>query len=210
MLTPTIASQNRIYLVSRSPRRRELLKQIGVHFELLLLREHPAKRCDVDETPLPGEPPDQYVLRICNTKAELALQRIHERHLPALPLLAADTTVVLDGQIIGKPANAEDAAATLKRLSNRTHQVYTAVAVANGASLASELSTSQVTFRALDEAEIRRYVQTGEPLDKAGSYGIQGRAAVFISRLEGSYSGVMGLPLFETAQLLKRPGISVL
>lgn len=200
----------RIYLASRSPRRRELLHQIGVRFEVLLLREHPARPVDVDETPFLHEDPGVYVERICRAKAMVGRQRLVERNLPSAPVLAADTAVVLDGQILGKPRDPAHAAAMLGALSGRQHQVLTGVAVAWEARLELRLSVSQVRFRHLGEEEIRRYVLTGEPLDKAGAYAIQGRAAVFVEHLEGSYSGVMGLPLCETAELLAECGLATL
>jgi septum formation protein len=192
-----------IYLASKSPRRRELLRQAGIHFELLPLRAYPLDRREVDETPLPHEAAADYVMRIARLKAEAAMRIMVTRHLPPRLVLAADTTVVLDGEILGKPADAAEAASMLKRLSGKTHKVLTAIAVANTRELKEALSRSEVTFRKLDESEIRRYVDSGEPLDKAGAYAIQGRAAMFISHLSGSYSGVMGLPLLETAQLIK-------
>jgi septum formation protein len=191
-----------IYLASKSPRRKELLRQVGIPFELMPLREHPPERRDVDESPQPGEPALQYVQRIARTKAEVAGRMMISRRLPMRLILAADTTVVLNGAILGKPVDKEDAARMLRDLSGSTHQVLTAVAVTDGRDLKEILSKSEVTFRPLDEYEIARYVATGEPLDKAGAYAIQGRAALFVSHLSGSYSGVMGLPLHETAQLL--------
>ena len=199
----------RIYLASASPRRRELLKQVGVHFEVLLLRTH-HPRCDVDEAPLLGERPEDYVVRVARAKAEAGCKHLHERHLPRFPVLAADTTVTVDGDIIGKPDGREDAEAILQRLSGKTHQVMTGIAVAFENRIESTLSITHVEFKQLDAEEIRRYVATGEPHDKAGAYAIQGRGAIFISCIEGSYSGVMGLPLFETAQLLQQFHIAVL
>ena len=199
----------RIYLASASPRRRELLKQVGVHFEALLLRvQHP--RCDVNEAPLAGERPEDYVVRVARAKAEAGCMHLHERKLPRFPVLAADTAVTVDGDIIGKPSGREDAEAILQRLSGKTHQVMTGIAVALEGRIESTLSISYVEFRKLEPEEIRRYVATGEPHDKAGAYAIQGRAAVFITCIEGSYSGVMGLPLFETAQLLQKFHVAVL
>lgn len=192
-----------IYLASKSPRRRELLRQAGIHFELLPLRAYPLERRDVDETPLPREAAADYVMRIARLKAEAAMRIMLTRHLPSRLVLTADTTVVLDEEIFEKPADAAQAASMLKRLSGRTHEVLTAIAVANMRETKTALSRSEVTFRKLDESEIRQYVDSGEPLDKAGAYAIQGRAAMFISHLSGSYSGVMGLPLLETAQLIK-------
>ncbi|HXF66917.1 MAG TPA: Maf family protein [Burkholderiales bacterium] len=202
-------ADRRIYLASRSPRRRELLKQIGVAFELLLLREDLRRGADVDETPLLEESPGAYVLRIARAKAQTAVRQIALRGLPQRPVLAADTTVVFGGEIIGKPEDAEHAARILRALSGREHQVVTAVAVALREQLETQISVSSVWFRELSEAEIRRYVATGEPLDKAGAYAIQGRAGAFVTRIAGSYSGIMGLPLAETAELLQKFDIPV-
>ena len=195
---------SRIYLASRSPRRRELLQQIGIAFESLLLREDLRRGADFDEAPVAGESPVDYVHRVARAKAEAGWCRIANRRLPPHPVLAADTTVVLDGALIGKPADARCAQQILQHLSGRTHQVMTAVAVAREARVESALSISAVEFRVLTDGEIRRYVASGEPLDKAGAYAIQGRAAVFVRTISGSYSGIMGLPLFETAELLGR------
>lgn len=192
----------RIYLASRSPRRRELLRQIGVAYEVLLYREDPRRGPDVDETPHAGEDPVTYVERMARIKADAAWYAISRRRVPPLPALAADTTVVLDGAILGKPADAEDAFAMLERLSGRPHRVLTAVAVRLGDREEMRLSDSTVELRAMSAAEIRRYVASGEPMDKAGAYGIQGRAAAFVRHLSGSFSGVVGLPLCETAELL--------
>ena len=200
----------RIYLASRSPRRRELLKQIGVNFESLLVREDRRRGADVDETPLPDESAGVYALRIARSKATTAVQQIVQRGLPQRPVLAADTTVVHEEVILGKPRDAEDAARMLRALSGREHTVLTAVAVAARGELEAQVSVSRVRFRELTDAEIRRYVATGEPLDKAGAYAIQGRAAAFVSHIEGSYSGIMGLPLAETAELLRRFNVQVL
>lgn len=197
-------TDKRIYLASRSPRRRELLRQIGIAFEALLLREDVRRGADVDEAPAPGESPQDYVNRVARDKAEAGWRRIASRGLLPRPVLAADTTVVVDGGIIGKPADARHAQQMLRRLSGRTHRVMTAVAVAREARVETALSTSAVEFRELADGEIRRYVASGEPLDKAGAYAIQGRAAVFVRGISGSYSGIMGLPLFETAELLGR------
>lgn len=199
-------TEKRIYLASRSPRRRELLKQIGISFEVLLCRENPARGADVDETPLPGEPARDYVTRITRAKTETCWRCVICRKLPRLPVLAADTAVALEGVVIGKPADRDHAAEMLRRLSGREHQVFTAVAVAFENEVDMRLSESAVTFRELTDDEIRRYIATGETLDKAGAYAVQGRAAAFISAIRGSYSGVMGLPLFETAELLKKFG----
>jgi septum formation protein len=195
-----------IYLASRSARRRELLKQIGVSFEVLLLREGVGRAADFDETPLPGETPADYVLRVAKAKAEVGWARLSQRRLMRFPVLSADTTVALDGRILGKPADREQAMVLLKELSGKTHYVHTAVAVQLDAQLEVALSTTEVQFRELADNEIRQYIASGEPLDKAGAYGIQGRAAVFIRSISGSYSGVVGLPLYETSLLLSRFG----
>jgi septum formation protein len=197
-------SDNRIYLASRSPRRRDLLKQVGVPFELLLLREDLRRGVDVDETPLAEESAGVYVLRIARLKAEMAVRQIAYRNLPQKPVLAADTTVVFDGEIIGKPDDAEHAARMLRALSGREHQVLTAIAVALREQIETQISVSSVWFRELSDAEVRRYCASGEPLDKAGAYAIQGRAGAFVTRITGSYSGIMGLPLAETVELLQK------
>ena len=199
-----------IYLASRSPRRRELLKQVGVTFEIVLLRVDARRGVDVDETPRPQEKPDAYALRVACAKAELAALYMGRRALPPRPVLAADTTVVCEHSIAGKPADREDAVRMLQRLAGRQHEVITAVALALPGRLEQAVSISRVWFRPLSEDEIRRYVATGESLDKAGAYAIQGRAAAFVTRIEGSFSGIMGLPLAETAELLRRFGIDVI
>lgn len=196
----------RIYLASRSPRRRELLTQIGVHFDTLIFRTGSRADPETDETPLPGEAADAYVLRLARAKAEHGQRLIGWRKLVPQPVLAADTTLDLDGQIIGKPVDAADALAILRRLSGRSHRVLTGVAVYYEGCLETALSVSEVRFRALDDAEIRRYVASGEPMDKAGAYGIQGRAGLFVAHISGSYTGIMGLPLCETGRLLERVG----
>jgi septum formation protein len=197
-------ADKRIYLASRSPRRRELLKQAGIAFDLLLIRTDLRRGVDVDESPLPDEAPVAYATRIAGAKAQAGWRHVVMRRLPGNPVLTADTTVVLDGEIIGKHDNAEHAQQLLRRLSGRTHQVLTAIAVARREQLETAISASTVEFRELEDSEIRRYVATGEPLDKAGAYAIQGRAAVFVRAIAGSYSGIMGLPLYETAELLRR------
>jgi septum formation protein len=209
-LSRLTGGDNRIYLASRSPRRRELLKQIGVSFESLLVREDLRRGVDVDETPLPEESPGIYALRIARAKAAFALQQIAQRGLPQKPVLAADTTVVFDDMVIGKPADEKQAMQLLRALSGREHQVLTAVALALRDQIETQISVSSVWFRELSDVEIRRYVAAGEALDKAGAYAIQGRAAAFVTRIEGSYSGIMGLPLAETADLLQRFNIPVL
>ncbi len=196
----------RIYLASSSPRRRELLHQIGVRFDLLLFRSQPRADAEVSEDVLPGEAPDDYVLRVARAKAEHGVRLARLRHLPLRPVLAADTTLDLRGEIIGKPRDQADAAAILARLSGASHRVLTAVALADGERLERMLSVSEVRFRALSAEEIRRYAASGEAQDKAGAYGIQGRAATFIEEIRGSYSGIVGLPLCETALLLRSVG----
>ncbi|HEY1325825.1 MAG TPA: Maf family protein [Casimicrobiaceae bacterium] len=196
-----------LYLASRSPRRAELLRQIGVPFDTLLLREASGRDRDVLEEALDAEPPGHYVERMARTKAQVGSQRMQNRKLAALPVLGADTEVVLGHAIFGKPRDDEDAVTMLERLSGRTHEVMTAVALRCDDRTDVEVLVSRVTLRKLSRAEIERYVATGEPRDKAGAYAIQGRAAAFITRLEGSYSGVMGLPLAETAALLARAGV---
>lgn len=198
-----------IYLASRSPRRRELLAQIGVRFELLLFRGTPRGDAEVDETPLPGEAPGACVERVTLAKARAGVERIRQRRLIPHPVLAADTVVETDGCIIGKPEHEADAVAILQHLSGRTHRVLTAVVVADDERVENALNISEVRFRPLKNDEIRRYVSSGEPLDKAGAYGIQGRAALFVEEIRGSYTGIMGLPLFETGMLLRRFGYPV-
>jgi septum formation protein len=193
----------RIYLASRSPRRRELLRQIGVQHEVLLLRES-SGRLDLDETPQPGESLPDYAIRIASAKANLGWQRVIERQIPRYAVLGADTAVTLDGELFGKPMGLNATIAMLEKLAGHSHQVLTAVAVTFETRCEVLLSTSTVKFKPLNEREIHAYASSGEPFDKAGGYAIQGRAATFIAHLEGSYSGVMGLPLFETAQLLQR------
>ena len=186
-----------VYLASESPRRRELLQQIGVPFRVV--------GAAVDEAVWSGEVAAAYVARLAAAKAELGWER--NRDAIDGPVLAADTSVVLDAKILGKPADREEAEAMLRQLSGRTHEVLTAVALRTVDGLRSRISRSEVTFRRIAAAEARAYWDTGEPCDKAGAYAIQGRAAVFIAELRGSYSGVMGLPLFETAELLSEAGL---
>ena len=199
-----------VYLASKSPRRQDLLRQLGVEFETLLVRESTGRRPDIVEVPSEHELPVDYIKRIARTKASVGWHQMLRRKLPPRPVLAADTEVVVDGVVFGKPADAVSASDMLRRLSGRTHEVMTAVAVRWDAQLVRAFSTSQVTMRVLPEDEIERYVSTGECFDKAGGYAVQGRAAAFITRLEGSYSGVMGLPLYETTELLGKIGYHVL
>jgi len=199
-----------IYLASRSPRRRELLAQIGVRFEPLLFREGTRRDTDTDESVRPGEQPDDYVRRVTRMKADAAWQRVvMRRGLQRKPVLAADTTVALAGEILGKPEDKEDARRILTILSGTQHKVLTAVAIAYEERCEMAVSESLVTFCPVPAERIAAYVETGEPFDKAGAYAIQGRAGAFIERIEGSYSGIMGLPLFETVQLLAKFGIVV-
>ena len=203
--------QSAIYLASRSPRRRELLKQIGVKFDPLLLRlASPRGGPDVDEARHSGESPADYVDRTAREKAAFGLKILSMRSMIYRPVLAADTVVVVDDEVLGKPENTEEAASFMRRLSGRSHEVRTTIALAIQGPVLSATSVSTVTFRALADAEINRYCATPEPYDKAGGYGIQGLAAVFIERIEGSYTGVMGLPLFETARLLSQARIRIL
>jgi len=207
---PITVTDTSIYLASRSPRRHELLAQLGVPFDELRLRNAPGRHRDVVEETRDGEPPLHYVERIARTKANVGWKRMTERGMPPRPVLGADTEVVLDGVIFGKPADPDAARAMLARLSGRRHEVITAIALKWNDDVEVALSVSHVTLRRLTAGEIERYIASGEPMDKAGGYAIQGRAAAFITRLEGSYSGVMGLPLYETADALARIGFPVL
>lgn len=186
-----------IILASASPRRRELLNQINVR--------HLVQTVDIDETPFQNESPENYVQRLALEKASACRQKFN----PNLPILAADTSVVLGNQIMGKPQNETDAFTMLSQLSGKTHYVFTAIALL-GNNQNIVISTTEVTFKTLTDNEICAYWQSGEPLDKAGSYAIQGKGSLFIERINGSFSGVMGLPLFETAQLLAAEGITLL
>ncbi len=202
MLNPS-----RICLASQSPRRRELLKQISINFEVLLLRNDPLRQIDVDEVAHHNEIPRVYVERVCREKAQAAWHAINSRKLSVCPVLTADTIVTVDGQIMGKPRDNSHAAEMLRSLSARQHQVLTAVGVIFGDRYEFRVSTTTIYFAPLSEERIRSYLLTGEALDKAGAYGIQGQASAFVERLDGSYSGVVGLPLFETVELLNSFGI---
>jgi len=199
-----------IYLASQSPRRSQLLEQIGVRHVLLLPNAAGDTPEDAEalEAPLPGEDAQDYVQRVTALKTDAALARQARRALPAAPILCCDTTVALDGAILGKPQDAQDATRMLARLAGREHQVLTAVQLAWASRRQAALSCSRVRFAPLSAAQIDAYVASGEPQGKAGAYGIQGRAAAFVERIEGSYSGIMGLPLFETAQLLGAAGLA--
>lgn len=199
----------RVYLASRSPRRRELLTQVGVGFETLAFRGPPREDAALDETPCDEELAAEYVQRLAGNKAEHGWQIVRRRGLLRQPVLAADTIVELAGELIGKPRDAEHAVRILSGLSGCTHRVLTAVAVTFEGRSDSVLSISEVRFRTLEMQEIRHYVACGEPMDKAGAYGIQGRAGSFVEYLAGSYTGIMGLPLCQTVQLLKGFGYRI-
>ena len=200
----------KIYLASKSPRRRELLRQIGVEFELLMLRNDTVRGPDVTETINPGELAIDYVARVSREKAAFAWTMVQNRRLTVRPVLAADTTVTIDGEILGKPGNPDEAARMLERLSGRTHQVLTSVAV-HHTNMAEQITqVSDVRFATLSAATIKAYCTSAEPYDKAGGYGIQGVAALFIAHIEGSHSGIMGLPLYETARLLRQAGLPLI
>jgi septum formation protein len=196
---------NFIYLASQSPRRAQLLEQMGVRFELLL--PDASEDAESLEDMLPGEAPAKYVVRVTGLKLDAAVARMKRRGLPSAPVLCSDTTVALGSTLYGKPVDARDAQRMLGELSGHTHRVLTAVAVQKAKSRAQALSSSQVRFTAMTTAQIRAYVATGEPLGKAGAYAVQGRAATYIEHISGSYSGIMGMPMFETAQLLRTLGI---
>jgi len=191
--------KSQLILASNSPRRAELLQQLGLRFEVL--------RVDVDEVPAPGQSPADYARAIALAKAQAGAAQIGTT--PSLPVLGADTDVAIDGEILGKPRDAEDAVRMLLRLAARSHQVFSAVAVTSAASIDVELSVTQVQFGPITRAQAVDYWNSGEPAGKAGGYAIQGYAARWVRAIEGSYSGVVGLPLFETAQLLERHGVKL-
>jgi septum formation protein len=196
-----------IYLASQSPRRRQLLEQLGVVCELLL----PGADEDSEalEAVLPGEAPTAYVQRVTQLKLDAAVARLKQRGLPPAPVLCSDTTVALGRRIYGKPDDAADAARMLGELAGATHRVLTAVAVQHGRKRLQAMSVSRVTFAPLSRTQINSYVASGEPMGKAGAYAVQGRVAMYISHMSGSYSGIMGLPLHETALLLKAAGVKI-
>jgi len=194
-----------VYLASQSPRRRGLLDQIGVRHELLVAGDD--EDVEALEAPIDGELPLRYVERVTRAKLAAARRRLRARRLAAAPILCADTTVALGRRILGKPRDAADAAATLRLLAGRTHRVITAVAVGADADEVFAISASSVRFAAIDEADIERYVASGEPFGKAGAYAIQSAAAAWIAHIDGSYTGIMGLPLHETATLLRHAGV---
>lgn len=202
--------EKKIWLASKSPRRRELLRQIGVEFEILFLRDQAPRGPDVTEVVLPGELASDYVKRVTLEKVSFAARVLGMRQLPPRAVLSADTTVVLDGQILGKPGNESEARAMLAALSGRRHQVLTSIALSYQQQVWQHTQESEVQFAPLTEAQIAHYCATGEPYDKAGGYGIQGMAAAFIVQIQGSYSGIMGLPLYDTVQLLQQAGIGPL
>ncbi|MBC7706012.1 MAG: septum formation inhibitor Maf [Rhodoferax sp.] len=194
-----------VYLASQSPRRRQLLDQLGVRYQLLLPEAD--EDAEALEAMLPHEAPATYVVRVTQLKLDAALLRRKRRGLPAAPVLCADTTVALGRQILGKPADVAEAHRMLLGLSGKTHRVLTAVAIGSAGKRDQILHVSHVTFAPMTDRQIRAYAASGEPLGKAGAYGVQGQAAAFIERIAGSYSGIMGLPLFETARLLRAFGV---
>jgi septum formation protein len=196
-----------VYLASQSPRRRQLLEQLGVAYELLL----PAENEDAEalEAVLPNEAPLRYVQRVTQLKLDAALQRLQDRKLPLAPVLCSDTTVALGRTILGKPADAADAERLLARLSGKSHRVLTAVALGTLQARQQAVSISRVSFAPMTPKQIQAYVATGESMGKAGAYAVQGRAAAHIAHLSGSYSGIMGLPMYETAQLLRAFGFQI-
>jgi septum formation protein len=196
-----------IYLASQSPRRRQLLEQLGVRYELLLADD--GEDTESLEAVLPGEAPAPYVKRVTGLKLDAALARLQRRGLPPAPVLCSDTTVAMGRVIYGKPEDGRDAARMLRELSGATHRVLTGVGVQHGKKRLDALSDSRVTFATLTSPQIRSYVESGEPLGKAGAYAVQGRAAAYISHISGSYSGIMGLPMHETAQLLRAFGFKI-
>lgn len=196
-----------LYLASQSPRRAQLLGQLGVRHELLLAA--PDEDAEALEAVLSGEAPSAYVQRVTGLKLDAAVARHRRLQLPPAPVLCADTTVAFGRTILGKPEDAQDAERMLAQLAGRTHRVLTAVAVQQGRRRHAALSVSRVRFAPLTRAQIARYAASGEPLGKAGAYGIQGAAAAFVEHISGSYSGIMGLPLFETATLLRQAGLKL-
>ena len=199
-----------LYLASKSPRRKDILEQLGFHPIVLANNDHTLRNFQGDEVQLPNETPQDYVERIAHEKAVIAMGKIQAQALPLLPVLSADTTVIADGLILGKPDDETQAQDFLRRLSGKEHEVRTAVCVGTDVdNLLMRVSISTVRFKALTETEIRSYVRMAQPYDKAGGYGIQGLAGAFISEIHGSYSGIMGLPVFETCELLKSFGLDL-
>lgn len=196
-----------VYLASQSPRRRQLLEQLGVAYELLLPSDD--EDAEALEAVLPNEAPRAYVQRVTQRKLDAALARMKQRQLPLAPVLCSDTTVALGREILGKPADARDAQRMLRALSGQTHRVLTAVTLGTPRRREQALSISNVRFADLTATQIKTYAESGEPMGKAGAYAVQGRAAAYIAHISGSYSGIMGLPMFETAQLLRAFGFKV-
>lgn len=198
-----------LWLASKSPRRAELLAGMGVAFEVLQLTDVDGAAYEVDESVLPGEPPKDYVRRVALDKALHAHAYLKDRGLALRPLLSADTTVAIGHRILGKPADAAEARDMLKALSGQTHEVLTAVVVVDGDEIRQALSVSQVRFMTLSDETIARYIASGEPFDKAGAYGIQGHAGLFVADMRGSFTGIIGLPVHETASLLAPLGFKI-
>ncbi|MEY4318220.1 MAG: hypothetical protein RI902_2028 [Pseudomonadota bacterium] len=196
-----------VYLASQSPRRRQLLEQLGVAYELLLPDD--SEDAEALEVVLPNEAPRAYVQRVTQLKLDAALARMKKRQLPTAPVLCSDTTVALGKTILGKPESNQDAQRMLRTLSGQTHRVLTAVALGTPRQREQALSISSVRFADMTTAQIKSYADSGEPMGKAGAYAVQGRAAAYIAHISGSYSGIMGLPMFETAQLLRAFGFKV-
>ena len=201
-----MSARQKIWLASKSPRRAELLTDMGVPFEVLQFTDGGGARYEVDESVMPEEPPRDYVRRVALDKALHAVSYVRERGLEERPLLTADTTVAIDNRILGKPADADEARDMLQALSGQTHEVVTAVVVIDGDQIRQALSVSQVRFAPLSDETIEAYIANGEPFDKAGAYGIQGPAGKFVAEMRGSFTGIMGLPVDETAQLLESLG----
>lgn len=201
-----MSARQKIWLASKSPRRAELLTDMGVPFEVLQFTDGGGARYEVDESVMPEEPPRDYVRRVALDKALHAVSYVRERGLEERPLLTADTTVAIDNRILGKPADADEARDMLQALSGQTHEVLTAVVVIDGDQIRQALSVSQVRFAPLSDETIEAYIANGEPFDKAGAYGIQGPAGKFVAEMRGSFTGIMGLPVDETAQLLESLG----
>ena len=198
------------YLASQSPRRKEILDSLGAPYRLLNLVEGAGQNANFDETPIPNEIPIQYVKRISLIKAAAAWQHLMKQHLHRAPVLTLDTTVTIDDRILGKPRDVEDARLMLQSLSGRSHQVLTAVTMRRGDDVHQSLSITTVCMQSLNEDVIESYIKTAEPFGKSGSYGIQGIASIFISHIAGSHSGVVGLPIYETSELIKKFGFSLL
>ena len=198
-----------IWLASKSPRRAELLHGMGVPFEVLQFTDEAGAQYEVDETVMPGEPPRDYVQRVARDKALHAVSYVRNRGLADRPLLSADTTVAIGQRILGKPLDVVEAREILRALSGKEHEVLTAVVVIDGDTIRQALSVSRVRFMSLADETIERYIASGEPFDKAGAYGIQGHAGIFVAEMQGSFTGIMGLPVHETASLLEMVGFEI-